>query len=206
MDTRVNYKDRAIASLTGKWSNAAIVTLIVLLILEGVGQILTLPMGNDLGLSTGTSGIWSLLCLPLAWGATVYFLRLIRNEDISYSRVFDGYQDFVRIFCTKFLVGLYEGLWALLLIVPGVVKAYSYAMTDFILKDEPELRNNAAIEKSMRMMDGHKMELFMIDLSLIGWFILSLLTLGLGFLLLIPYYQTIHAHFYEDLKAEKAEA
>ena len=75
-------------------------------------------------------------------------------------------------------------------------------MVSYILKDDPTLKNNAAIEKSMKMMEGHKMQLFLLDLSFLGWVLLSCLTLGLGFLLLIPYIQTTRAHFYEDLKAE----
>lgn len=202
MDTITGYKDRALSSLNGKWSNAAIATLIVLLIAEGASTVITLPFEQNTG--SAISALWSLLCLPLSWGLAVYFLGLIRNESLEYGKLFDGYKDFGRIFTTMFLAGLYEVLWMLLLIVPGIIKSYSYAMTGFILKDDPETSNNEAIEKSMRMMEGHKMDLFLLDLSMIGWLILSLLTLGLGLLLLIPYYESAHAHFYEDLKAESA--
>mgnify|MGYP002591125050 FL=1 len=76
-------------------------------------------------------------------------------------------------------------------------------MTSFILKDEPEMKNNAAIEKSMAMMEGNKMKLFMLDLSFIGWAILCLFTFGIGFFFLQPYMQASHAAFYEDLKAQQ---
>lgn len=78
-------------------------------------------------------------------------------------------------------------------------------MTLFILKDEPELKYNAAIEKSMKMMSGYKMKLFLLDLSFIGWAILCILTLGLGFLFLSPYVTTAHAAFYEELKKTQAQ-
>lgn len=78
-------------------------------------------------------------------------------------------------------------------------------MTDFILKDHPELANNGAIEKSMVMMEGNKMKLFLLDLSFIGWAILCLFTLGIGYLFLQPYMQAAHAAFYEDLKAQAVE-
>ena len=93
-----------------------------------------------------------------------------------------------------------------MLIIPGVIKAYSYAMTDFILKDKPEMKNNAAIEKSMAMMDGYKMKLFLLDLSFIGWFILCLFTFGIGFFFLQPYIQVAHAAFYENLKESRLES
>ncbi len=82
-------------------------------------------------------------------------------------------------------------------------------MTFYVLRDYPELKYDDAIEKSMQMMDGHKMKLFLLDLSFIGWGILSILTFGIGFLFFTPYMQTSHTHFYEDLKidfgCEKAE-
>ena len=79
---------------------------------------------------------------------------------------------------------------------------FSTADSHYILKDEPELKYNAAIEKSMSMMNGYKMKLFLLDLSFIGWMILSVLTLGIGLLFLQPYMSTARATFYEDLKAE----
>ena len=95
---------------------------------------------------------------------------------------------------------VYTMLWMLLLIVPGIIKSYSYAMTEYILKDDLEITENAAIEKSMQMMEGHKMELFLLDLSFIGWALLSILSCGIGFFFLEPYMITARAHFYEDLK------
>ena len=117
--------------------------------------------------------------------------------------MFEGFHDYGRIFVTKLLQAVYTALWSLLLVIPGIIKSYSYAMTDFILKDEPEMKNNAAIEKSMVMMDGNKMKLFMLDLSFIGWAILCLFTFGIGFFFLQPYMQASHAAFYEDLKAQQ---
>lgn len=78
-------------------------------------------------------------------------------------------------------------------------------MTPYILKDNPEMKNNAAIEESMRMMDGHKLELFLLDLSFIGWALLSLLTCGIGFLWLTPYMNMARVNFYEDLKKASVE-
>ena len=140
--------------------------------------------------------------MPLAWGYLVYFLLLIREENIDYERLFDGFSQYVRITLAELLKGIYVLLWLFLFIIPGFVKSYSYAMTEFILKDNPEISGEDAICLSMKMMQGHKMQLFLLDLSMIGWLILSFLTLGIGFLFLVPYNYSAHAHFYEDLKAE----
>ena len=80
------------------------------------------------------------------------------------------------------------------------MKALAYDMAEFIMADNPDIDAQDAIHRSRVMMDGHKMKLFLMYLSFIGWGLLCLLTLGLGFLLLVPYIQTSLAVFYQDLK------
>lgn len=206
MGTNQTYKDRALKSLEGKWVEGIIASLFYLLIAGCVGSVISLPFGNDAQvLSLGTQGIWTLLCLPLGWGFAVYFLRLIRNQDISYGRLFDGYKDFGRIFLAGLLVLLCEAIGFALLIVPGVILSLMFSQTCFILKDDPQVSATDAMKRSMEMMNGHKMELFVIWLSFIGWGIFAMLTCGFGFLFLYPYLYATLAHYYEDLKAETRE-
>lgn len=201
MKTISEYKDMALQSLEGKWGKAAIATLIVFIILELFGSSPSFFM--DPIPSMVLQGVFSLLLLPLAWGYITFFLRIIRDENLDYGHLFDGFNQYFRIFLAELLKGIYILLWALLLIIPGLIKEYSYAMTEFILKDNPEMSGEEAICESMRLMQGHKMQLFLLDLSMIGWLILSFLTLGIGLLFLMPYNYTAHAHFYEDLKAKQ---
>lgn len=200
MGNNQTYKNRALQSLEGKWSNGIIAALIVFLIDGGISYVSTAPFEPTVGF--GITSVWTLLCLPLEWGLCIYFLRLIRNLDISYERLFDGYKDFVRIFLAMFLANLCAAFATLLLIVPGIIVALMLSQTAFILKDDPTISAADAMKKSAAMMNGHKAKLFWLYLSFIGWAILSLLTLGLGFLMLVPYASTTLAHFYEDLKAE----
>lgn len=197
MDTISNYKNRALADLEGNWKEAAIATLIYTLILEVpmiiIGLIIPF-LGN----------IWMFFMLPLMWGFYILFLNLTRGEKIEYKRMFDGFHDWQRIGVTLLLMILYVFLWMLLFIVPGIIKSLSYSMTYYILKDDPQIKEEAAIELSKQMMEGHKMELFKLQLSFIGWALLSILSLGIGLFFLIPYMNTAFAHFYEDLKAETA--
>ena len=155
-------------------------------------------------MSYSTSGIWTLLCLPLSWGFVVYFLDLIRNKELNYGQLFDGYKDFLRIFLAEFLVTIAIVIGFCLLIVPGIILATGLLMTDFILKDDPQISPLDAMMKSWKMTDGHKAELIYLFLSFLGWIILGTLTCGLGFLILSPYMQTALVHCYEDLKAEQA--
>ena len=179
-------------ALRGKWPMAAVAALIYSAIAGGLSSI---PFIGWIG---------SLLVgLPVAYGFAVLMLGVFRGaEEVDLGVLFAGFQEYSRILSTKLLQAVYTFLWSLLLLIPGIIKYYSYGMTDYILKDEPELCNNAAIERSMAMMEGNKMKLFL-DLSFIGWAILCLFTFGLGFFVLQPYMQVARAAFYEDLKAQQ---
>lgn len=205
MGTNQDYKNRALASLEGKWGKAVVATFIYYFLTMGLDWVVTTPMGDNLTISYSTSGILTLVFLPLGWGYIVYFLNLIRFEEINYSRLFDGYKDILRIFLATFLSYLVIVIGLCLLIVPGIILATGLLMTDFILKDDPEISAIDAMAKSWKMTNGHKAELFYLFLSFIGWIVLSLLTLGVGFLILSPYMQTTLAHYYEDLKEEQGE-
>lgn len=208
MQTNTVYKKLAVAALGGKWAKAAIATLIYYFVVVGISIVLAIVLGSQdasAGVGNALSNIVTVLLLPLAWGYAVYCLNISRGQSPAYGELFDGFrQGYVKYLGTLFLQGIYTILWMLLLIVPGIVKNYSYSMTSFVMKDNPTLKYNAAIEESMRLMKGHKMQLFLLDLSMIGWFILSCLTLGIGFLFLTPYNTTAHAAFYEDLIASQA--
>ena len=120
-------------------------------------------------------------------------------------RLFAGYRQFGRIFVAYLLIFVYTFLWTLLFIIPGIVKSYSYAMTPYILADHPELSGEQAISRSMAMMQGNKLRLFLLHLSFIGWAILATLTCGIGFLWLYPYIYASMAVFYEDVKKDFEE-
>ena len=203
MGSNQDYKNRALASLEGKWGTAAIASLIFFVITMGIDWTITMPMGDNLVMSYSTSSIWTLLCLPLSWGFVVYFLDLIRNKELNYGQLFDGYKDFLRIFLAEFLTNLLIAIGCILLIVPGIILAAGLVMTDFILKDDKEISAIDAMKKSWAMTDGHKAELFWLFLSFLGWMVLSFFTLGIGFLFLYPYMQSALAHAYEDLKQDQ---
>lgn len=192
MKKNSEYRAMAAKAMSGKWVTGAVATLVYIL----VSVALNLILGENLSFLT------LLLILPMAWGLTVMFLDVIRGGKPQYSTLIEGYKgdNLGRVWGTMLLQSLYVFLWCLLLIVPGIIKGLSYSMTSFILRDNPELKYNAAIEKSMAMMQGHKMQLFLLELSFIGWAILCILTAGIGYFFLLPYMQTAIAAFYEDVK------
>lgn len=205
MDTLSNYRKRALASLEHGWGTFVCATL-VYLVISSICQSFT-RIDEESASLAGLSLVMTILLLPLIWGFYTMYLDHIRGEKVGLGNLFKGYSKewFSKSLLTLLLMYVYILLWTLLLIIPGIIKALSYAMTPYVLKDNPNMKNNEAIEESMRLMSGHKAELFLLGLSFIGWALLSLLTLGIGFLWLIPYMQTAFAYFYEDLKKEAGE-
>ncbi len=105
-------------------------------------------------------------------------------------------------FCTSFLVGLYTFLWSLLLVIPGIIKSCAYSQAMYILAEDPSIGANEAITRSKEMMEGHKMEYFLLGLSFIGWAILGVFTLGILYIWLIPYMSATFANYYKSLKGD----
>ena len=199
--------------LEGKWGTFVLMTFLMLVIqtilqIPGyIGSLLEILSPENVLASlsfSNISNILSLLALPLSWGLTVSLLRNHREESVDLENLFDGFRGgrYTRVFCAIFLVNLFTFFWALLLIIPGIMKAFSYALTPYILLDEPELTARQAITRSCEIMQGRRWKLFCLYLSFIGWGILSLLTFGIGFLWLAPYMNASIAAFYEDARAE----
>ncbi|MCI5752532.1 MAG: DUF975 family protein [Oscillospiraceae bacterium] len=115
----------------------------------------------------------------------------------------EGMDDTVGKLCTGLLMALKTFLWTLLFYIPGIIKAYQYSMTPYIKSENPRIGASRAIELSGIITNGHKWDLFVMDLSFYGWFILSGLTMNiLGVIYVIPYYNSAKAFAYEDLKAQ----
>jgi uncharacterized membrane protein len=177
-------------SLKGKWG-LAIGTAVVFMLLAGGPQII--PIAGSIA---------SLIILgPLTLGFAVFSLSISRNQDAKLEQLFQGFSNFGNALGAYLLMGLFIILWMLLLIIPGIIAAISYSMTFFILADDSSIGPMEAIDKSKKMMAGYKWKYFCLGLRFLGWVLLCILTLGIGFLWLIPYMQVSMAKFYDDVKA-----
>lgn len=138
---------------------------------------------------------------PLEVGCKKYYLRNL-NEPAQVGNI--GYafdNNYKNITKTMFFRDLFTVLWTLLFIIPGIVKSYEYQMIPYLLADNPQMTKEQAFEESKRMMQGQKWKAFVLDLSFIGWNILSALTLGiLGIFYVQPYMDATHAALYEALR------
>ena len=150
-----------------------------------------------------SSFVFYLLYGAATIGLCAFTLRIVRDpagsarfEDLFYG--FTG-ERFGRSFVVGILTLVYSFLWSLLFVIPGIVKSYAYSMSFYISLDHPEMSATECITESRRIMDGHKMRLFILDLSFIGWYIVGALCFGIGTLWVRAYHQMARANFYEDL-------
>lgn len=141
---------------------------------------------------------------PLSYGLSYAFLKTARiGEEIAVGDIFDGFKgDFGGNVLIGLMTAIFTMLWSLLFVIPGIVKSYSYSMAFYIKVDHPEYDWHQCINESKRMMDGHKAELFVLDLSFIGWMLVGMCACGIGILWVEPYMQAARTNFYESIKAE----
>ncbi len=206
------FKRRAKKQLQGKWLEAAILSLIAwLLTTAGGGVVETVQYVWQNGVLVSVpaapssfNGISNLLSIvlggPIALGVAGYFLKLIRQEGPIIEDLFGGFKFFIKAFVLNIMITIFTLLWTLLLIIPGIIAYLRYSMSYYIMTDNPQLSAFEALNQSKFMMAGYKGKLFRLWLSFLGWFLVGILTLGIGFLWVLPYYNTAKANFYQDLK------
>ncbi|MHC1683828.1 MAG: DUF975 family protein [Clostridiaceae bacterium] len=190
-------KADARAQLKGKWGSAVGIIFLYGVIIALINLLTFIPI-------IGTIAIF-LLTAPLALGLVLFSLRFKRGEEYSAGTLFDGFKQFGSTIGLYLWMTLWVFLWMLLLIIPGIIKAISYSMCFYILADNPDVGIRNALNLSKELMHGFKWKFVVLQLSFIGWVILSIVSLGIGFLWLVPYAQISMANFYDDLKANAAD-
>ena len=217
------YRDLARQKLTGNWKTAVIVALIAwllggLLINASVGGEITI---NEKVYTVPSAQNWVLKLIPFSGllgilrfvlGGPVqlgYVTHLLKQHDGEKTEINDLFCQFHRFgdgFCLMLLSILYVALWALLLIVPGIIAAFNYAMAPFIMSENENMTASEALRASKDLMKGHRWELFCLGFSFIGWDLVSILTLGIGALFLNPYMNTAYAAFYREISGTNMQA
>ena len=132
-------------------------------------------------------------------GYSKFNLKLIDMQEATLNDLFDYFRHWKVAIISRLLRSVYTFLWSLLFIIPGIIASYSYAMTSYILAEHPEMSASEAIEISKKIMDGNKWRFFCLQLSFIGWDLLSIFSCGIGNLFLTPYKQVAYAGFYRDV-------
>lgn len=190
---RSELKAAAKQQIKGKIGILFAISLIIALISAAAGGLLSLVPGGPF--------ITTIIITPaFALSVIRVYLNLTKDCAPQVKDAFCGFDDFWSAFKLQFLVGLFTFLWSLLFIIPGIIKSYSYSMSTYILAENKGKPALECIKESKIMTDGHKMELFVLSLSFLGWAFLSALTFGLVGIWAVPYMQATFANAYNSLK------
>ncbi|MBQ7079746.1 MAG: DUF975 family protein [Fibrobacter sp.] len=206
LDT-AQIKQTAWEKLGGKWAPAGFVCLIYIL----ATIIIDVPSHFFEENSAGQDA-WEIVefifNFILDMGLVAYFYDVVLGRELFYKRLFVGFTSGIefalRLFFTQFFTFFFIVLWSFLLIVPGIMRAYSYGVALYVLLDNPKYSPFEALKKSKEMMFGHRLELFVLELRFIPWLLLGFITLGIGFIWIIPYFMTAYSEFYLQLKEKQA--
>ena len=191
--TRSEMKRNAKARLgkgifTNRWLMGVLVCLILGAITTAAGTIIP--------------GLGAIIIVgPVTYGLKKMFLTQAREDrDMKIGDLFCGFsEDFGGTFLLGLMSNLFVILWSLLLVIPGIVKSYAYEMMYYIKADHPEYDWRMCLSESERLMEGHKMDLFILNLSFIGWAFLGVCAFGVGVLWVQPYIKASEAIFYDQL-------
>lgn len=198
MKTRAELKAMAKAQIKGNIGILFVITLIIGLISGAAGAILAFIPGGSL--------IASIIITP---AFTISLLRVYQNlvqaQKPQVADAFAGFDDFWTAFKAQLLVAVFTFLWSLLFVIPGIIKSFSYSQTMLIVAENKGISAREALNRSKAMMEGHKIDLFVLSLSFIGWGLLCGITFGIAYIWVGPYMQATMVNFYNDLKPVEAE-
>ena len=135
-------------------------------------------------------------------GLAYFMVQFVNDKEHNIKDLVRFTDDYVRTFLTNLLQTIFVFLWTLLLVIPGIIKSIAYAMVPLLLADDKykDLKPREILQKSEEMMNGHKMDFFVLGLSFIGWHILAVFTLFILEIWIIPYQETAKYKFLDDIK------
>ena len=183
---RKQAKRRALETLKYRWGEAIVVSLLYSIILAALSSVI------------GVGGL--LFGSILLIGYYTILIEASINKKFNIEKIISGLNGdtlSTRIVLSV-IKNIYIFLWSLLFIIPGIVKSYAYYLAEFIAMENPEMSASDCLRKSQELMDGHKKELFVLDLSFIGWHILCMFSFGIGYLFLAPYIAQTRIHYIDE--------
>ncbi|MBR6533169.1 MAG: DUF975 family protein [Clostridia bacterium] len=196
---RTELKAAAKEQIKGKIGILFLISLIIFLFSLVVSVILNfIPFGGI---------VMSVIITPaLTISLIRVYLNVVKGGYPKAGGCFSGFDDFWSAFKVTFLVGLFTFLWSLLFIIPGIIKSFSYSMSLYILAENKGKPALECINESKAMTEGHKMDLFVLGLSFIGWALLCTITFGIAYIWVGPYMQATYTNAYNSLKPVTIEA
>lgn len=212
MKSPQELKNEALDALSGNWAPAVVATIVMILIvglLVSPAEVSSFTIQSRMTLPTTLSiltlfsaGLWFFLLINVELGYFNSFRPLVDSGDNRLtSNIFHhGFTNYWHKLGGMVLYAIIITIGFFLFIIPGIILSFAYAMVPYILDEHPEMSITDTLRASRHMMRGHKFDLFYFWLTFIGWGILSVLTMGIGFIWLMPYYYTARVGFYNDIK------
>lgn len=150
--------------------------------------------------ATGVTIAISLVSAVLGAGYLLYIMGVRKGQEMSYATLFDGFLFAGKVILLQIVINIFVFLWSLLFVIPGIIAAYRYRFALYNLCDNPEIGVMEALNMSKAQTRGHKWELFVLDLSWIGWELLCALTLGILSIWITPYRNQTDIGYFEVIK------
>ncbi len=225
MLTASDYRAKAREALKGNWGIAvgtafavqaiSIVLVAIAIIILFASGLSNLNEAYTYGEPTfSTTGILIYLIMiivalfvsyTLSIGFNYFTLNLVRGNEFKFDNIFSRFNKIFKIFGLYFMMGLFIWLWSILFLIPGIIACYRYIMAPYIMAEDPEVGIMEAIGKSKELMKGYKWKFFCLEISFIGWILLSFLTAYIGLLWVVPYMQTSYAAFYLEVSGQSGQ-
>lgn len=208
--TREQLKGRSKDQLRGRWSLAIGVCLLANILISGFSIFVDLKF-TDVASPLNSikfvlmTNLWTILIAPVFnFGKTRFLLNFTTGENVAQtSNLLEGFKFYLKVTGLELLCGIITMLGFILLIIPGVIVSLMYSQAIYILVDDPSKSITQCMSESREMMEGNKLDLFILMLSFIGWIIVGALTLGIGMLWVSPYMDVTYTNYYLQLKEQK---
>lgn len=199
MILRSELKQNAKDQLKNNWG-VAIGVIIVCTLISCIPNLLVDLEVESIVISISIPIITMIITGPIAIGQSKFFINLANRSNPRFSDLWYGFNNILRAIGITLLVGIIVLIGTILLIIPGIILSFMYSQVYYIMAENPDMSIIDCLKESARIMKGHKMELFVLELSFIGWILLMGITFGLAGLYILPYYTATLTNFYLEIK------
>lgn len=200
MFTRAELKSSAKDQLKGRW----LVAILVFVCYSAILQLANVELTNSTEgsmIGVGLNIIGLLVYGSLQVGVSRFSLKLARkDESVQFNDLFSGFDVFLKSLLMNFIIWICVFIGTIFFVIPGIIVGIMFSQANYILAENPEKSALECIKESARIMKGHKFDYFVLELSFIGWFMLCVLSFGIGFLWLVPYFEITLTNFYLKIK------
>ena len=148
-----------------------------------------------------STGLGAILVPGLSLSLCMIYLNMAKGEKVSVGDMFNGIKYLGKAWWLNIITVFFISLWTCLFYIPGIVKSFAYSMAPYILADNPNLTARQALRESKKITQGHKLDLFVLQLSFLGWHLLGAVTFGIAYIWIIPYINATTVNFYNSIKS-----